>query len=247
MILAFLPALPLMAAAIIPAVVLMILIYRADKREKEPISLLLSLMLQGIYATAFAMVTERLGERLLDSIFSEQTVLYQFFMYFIVVALSEEGFKYLHLYRRTWNSPAFNYQFDAIVYAVFVSLGFALWENIGYAAMYGFRTTLVRAVTAIPGHACDGVFMGVFYGLAKRYDNDNQPQKARLYRRLALLVPLILHGAYDFILSIITPMSNWIFYVFIGVLYLAAFLVTRQISKHDRNIAANAYTYHFGF
>ena len=89
-------------------------------------------------------------------------------MYFGVVAFSEEGAKYFLLKRRTWNSAAFNCQFDGVVYAVFVSLGFALWENISYVLMYGLSTALVRAVTAVPGHACFGVFMGVWYGLAKR-------------------------------------------------------------------------------
>ena len=93
---------------------------------------------------------------------------YNAIMYFGIVAFSEEGAKYFLLRRRSWHSAAFNCQFDGVVYAVFVALGFALWENISYVLMYGLSTALVRAVTAVPGHACFGVFMGVWYGLAKR-------------------------------------------------------------------------------
>ena len=70
---------------------------------------------------------------------------YNAIMYFGIVAFSEEGAKYFLLRRRTWHSAAFNCQFDGVVYAVFVALGFALWENISYVLMYGLSTALVRA------------------------------------------------------------------------------------------------------
>ncbi len=76
---------------------------------------------------------------------------YNVLLYFVVVALSEEGFKYLLLKKRTWYSSEFNCQFDGVVYAVFVALGFALWENISYVLMYGLGTAAIRAVTAVPG------------------------------------------------------------------------------------------------
>ena len=158
----------LIAAAVIPAVFLLVHVYRADKLEKEPAPLLISLVLYGIAATFIALLLERFGSWLLGQYFPENSTPYNVLMYFGVVAFSEEGAKYFLLKRRTWNSAAFNCQFDGVVYAVFVSLGFALWENISYVLMYGLSTALVRAVTAVPGHACFGVFMGVWYGLAKR-------------------------------------------------------------------------------
>ena len=116
-------------------------------------------------------MTEQIGEAILGILLPQSSTAYNVLLYFIVVALSEEGFKYLLLKKRTWYSGEFNCQFDGIVYAVFVALGFALWENISYVLMYGLGTAAVRAVTAVPGHACFGVFMGAFYGLAKRNAN----------------------------------------------------------------------------
>ncbi|MFR7744179.1 MAG: PrsW family intramembrane metalloprotease [Acutalibacteraceae bacterium] len=141
----------LIAAAVIPAVFLLVHVYRADKLEKEPAPLLISLVLYGIAATFIALLLERFGGWLLGRYFPENSTPYNVLMYFGVVAFSEEGAKYFLLKRRTWNSAAFNCQFDGVVYAVFVSLGFALWENISYVLMYGLSTALVRAVTAVTG------------------------------------------------------------------------------------------------
>ena len=161
----------LIAAAVIPAIVLLRFVYKEDRLDKESPGLLLSLVIFGILSTFAAIVTEQIGEAILGILLPQSSTAYNVLLYFVVVALSEEGFKYLLLKKRTWYSSEFNCQFDGVVYAVFVALGFALWENISYVLMYGLGTAAVRAVTAVPGHACFGVFMGAFYGLAKRYDN----------------------------------------------------------------------------
>ena len=150
-----------------------------------------------------------------------------------MVALSEEGFKYLLLKKRTWYSSEFNCQFDGVVYAVFVALGFALWENISYVLMYGLGTAAVRAVTAVPGHACFGVFMGAFYGLAKRYDNFGDEYRSRRCRRFAVLVPVLLHGFWDFDLSIPSPWATVVFYVFVLAFFLRANRLLLHASEND--------------
>ena len=160
--------------------------------------------------------------------------LYCVLFFFGVVAFAEEGFKYLILKLRTWKSPEFDCQFDGVVYAVFVSLGFALWENIGYVLSYGISAALIRAVTAIPGHACFGVFMGVMYGLAKRYALAGEEKKSKLYRQLAVIVPALLHGTYDFIATIDGEGYGWIFVVFIIAVFIWAFLLVRKTARKDR-------------
>ena len=183
----------LIAAAVIPAIVLLRFVYKEDRLDKESPGLLLSLVIFGILSTFAAIVTEQIGEAILGILLPRNSTAYNVLLYFVVVALSEEGFKYLLLRKRTWWSGEFNCQFDGVVYAVFVSLGFALWENISYVLMYGLGTAAVRAVTAVPGHACFGVFMGAFYGLAERYDNFGDEYRSRRCRRLAVLVPVLLH------------------------------------------------------
>ncbi len=223
----------LIVAAVVPAFFLMIRAYRSDRLEKEPPSLLWSLALAGVFSALIALVVERILGRILDAAVPQGT-LYDVLLYFGVVAFGEEGSKYFMLRRRTWRSPEFNCQYDGVVYAVFVSLGFALWENISYVMHYGFSTALVRAVTAIPGHACFGVFMGVFYGLAKRRFNEGGAAGSKALRILAVIVPALLHGTYDYIAS--TDGSIWGFIGFIAALFVVSFVLIGKMSKRDQYI-----------
>lgn len=223
----------LIAAAVIPAVWLMIRVYRADRLEKEPARLLIRLVILGVIATALAGVTEQAGDMLLMSIFPEENILYNFLLYFVVVAVSEEGFKYLLLKKRTWRNPEFNCEFDGVVYAVFVSLGFALWENIFYVLSYGFANAVARAVTAIPGHASFGVFMGVWYGAAKRYDMAGYAEESKRARQRALWIPVLLHGTYDFIATYENEWMSLVFLVFVIWMFRTALKLVKKTSAAD--------------
>lgn len=224
----------LIAAAVIPALFLMLRVYRSDRLEAESVALLWRLARAGVSAALLAIVSERILGLLLEKTVQNET-LYQILLYFVVVAFSEEGAKYLLLHIRTWKSEEFNCQYDGVVYAVFISLGFALWENISYVLHYGLSTALIRAVTAIPGHTCFGVFMGVFYGLARRAENQKRFSEAKTYRGLSILVPMSLHGAYDYIATVAA--STWTFVAFIAVLFLVSYRLIVRMSKTDQFIA----------
>ena len=233
----------LIAAAVLPAVFLLIKVEREDYLEKESRGLLFSLVAFGIISTAIASLGERIGMTILASIFQQESVLYNFLLFFGVVAFSEEGAKYVLLKRRTWNNPEFNCQFDGVVYSVFVSLGFALWENIGYVAMYGLGTAVVRAVTAVPGHACFGVFMGTWYGMAKRREGAGDIDGAKRMRVRALLVPAVLHGFYDFVATYNSDVMNIVFLVFVILMFITAWRLVKHVSANDAYIE----NYRFGF
>ena len=102
--------------------------------------------------------------------------------------------------------------------------------------MYGLGTAMVRAVTAVPGHACFGVFMGAFYGMAKRYDNYGYPEESKRCRRLAVVVPMVLHGIYDYIASSESGSSEWIFLLFVAALFLLTSRMVKRLSQSDRYI-----------
>jgi RsiW-degrading membrane proteinase PrsW (M82 family) len=224
----------LILSAVVPAIILMVKVYRSDRLERESPFLLRQLVIGGVLATLLAMVTERIGESVLGMLVSRGATLYNVLLYFVVVGLSEEGFKYWMMKRRTWYSPEFNCQYDGVVYAVFTALGFALWENISYVLSYGLSTALVRAVTAVPGHACFGVFMGIFYGIAKKEERSGYEQRSKVFRVLAVIVPAVIHGAYDYIVS--TNSSTLVFILFIVVLFVLAYRLVDNASKNDRYI-----------
>ena len=222
-------------AAVIPAILLLVHVMRKDKLEKESPLFILSLIGWGILSTFAAMILERLGSFILSFFFTSQTVLYNVIMYYVVVAMSEEGSKYYLLRKKTWNSPEFNCQYDAVVYAVAVSMGFALWENLIYVFRYGFSTAIVRALTAVPGHASFGVIMGVWYGLERRYDYWGNIPKKKASQILAFVLPVLMHGTYDFLCtSLYGWQGNLIFIAFIIVLFSVSWRMVNKASANDR-------------
>ena len=226
----------LIAAAILPAIALLVFVYRMDRLEKEPRPILRKLLLRGALSTLVAMALEYAGSYLMASASRGGGKLFDIIYFFIVVGLSEEAAKYFFLKKSTWFAESFDCQFDGVVYAVFVSLGFALAENICYCLEYGLGTALIRAVTAIPGHACFGVFMGAWYGIAKRYDNFGYPEKSRNARLMSLLLPTLLHGTYDYCATRESAVYSVIFIVFIAVMFITAFRLVRKLSAADQYI-----------
>ena len=166
-------------AAILPALLLLVYIYNQDTVDKEPPNLLFNLLLMGVVAALASIVLEQIGTTILNSFVSPENPAYVIFLAFLVVAVVEEGTKFYLLHRRTWKNPNFNYRFDAIVYAVFVSLGFAAFENIGYVFGYGITVAPARALLAIPGHMSFAVFMGSLYGRAKLVFAYGDQEKSR--------------------------------------------------------------------
>ncbi|MCR4676153.1 MAG: PrsW family intramembrane metalloprotease [Sphaerochaetaceae bacterium] len=229
-------------AAIIPAVILMVYVYKSDRLEKESPRFLGSLIVSGILSALVALVLEWVLSAILDSVTGISETAYNVILYFIIVAGSEECSKYFFLRRKTWKSREFNCMYDGVVYAVFVSLGFALWENISYVMRWGLSVALLRAVTAIPGHACFGVFMGVFYGQARGYAFMREVNKKKVMNVLSVLAPVVLHGAYDYIASSTAENSSWYFIIFVAAMFIVSLIMVKNMSKNDRYFRLNRST-----
>ena len=220
-------------AAVVPAVVLMRYVYRQDRVDREPPRLLGGLALRGVYAALAAIVLETLGQSVLNAMVSRDNPRHVVLTAFLVVAVVEEGTKFFFLYRRTWRDPNFNYRFDAIVYAVFVSLGFAAFENVKYVFSYGLSVALPRAILAIPGHMGFAVFMGWFYGRAKLRSDLGDGLGARVNLALGYLAAVFLHGMYDTCCMTGTARSTLVFAAVVAVLYLAVFRLIRREARND--------------
>lgn len=206
-------------AALLPALFLMRYIYRADKAEPEPGYLLRSLALQGVWAAFLAMVLEMAGQWLLNLLVPAKSALYLPVLAFGVIGFSEEWAKFFFLKRRSWNDPNFNYRFDGIVYAVFVSLGFAAFENLKYVFHYGLSVVVPRALLAIPGHMAFGVFMGVFYGRARQCARQGRTARAKANLAAGVACAVVLHGFYDACAMAGTSAATLMFFGFVAVMY----------------------------
>ena len=118
-----------------------------------------------------------------------------------------------------------------MVYAVFVSLGFAAFENILYVFRYGLSVVLPRALLAIPGHMGFAVFMGCFYGRAKLCEacGDETGKQGNLF--LGWLSATVLHGIYDSCAMIGSGASTVAFLGFVVLMYI---MVLRRIDRESR-------------
>lgn len=224
----------LILIAVVPAIILLVKVYQKDKVEKESPRMLITLVICGMVSTVPALLVEMLGDYILLSLLSSDSLIYHMITCLIIVAFAEEGSKYLLLKLRTWKSWEFNCLYDGMLYSVYISLGFAVWENINYSLTYGWGTALVRAVTAVPGHACFGVFMGMFYGFSKQYEHMGKSALSKLYRILAVVVAAVIHGFYDLILTVELPMVVFLAYVI--VMFVLAFRLVHKMSDMDRYI-----------
>jgi len=196
-------------ASLAPVLIILLYIYFRDKYEKEPLGMLVKALLAGVLIILPVIFVERWLSAL--SPFSGKVGAAAWHA-FVVAGSTEEIFKYLALYLLIWKSPSFNEKFDGIVYAVFVSLGFAAVENVMYVMEGGLQTAAIRALTAVPAHAIFGVTMGYYLGIAHMYE---ELKKEYLLRAIA--IPVLLHGIYDFILMV---EIGWLLILFIPYLVL---------------------------
>jgi RsiW-degrading membrane proteinase PrsW (M82 family) len=201
-----------------PVLIFLYLIFKKDKQQ-EPVSLLLKCFLGGFVAAALAIVIEFLlgiGGRFIDGDFSKS-----FYTAFIIAAGTEEVVKWLIVRKLIWSSKDFDQHYDGIIYAVFVSLGFALIENLMYVFNGGIHVAIMRAVLAVPGHGFFAVIMGYFLSLAKFETNKNK------YLILSLFMPILFHGLYDFCLMYLAALGDKNPVLSLGLVVLFTFVVIR--------------------
>lgn len=180
--------------SIAPIALILLYIFLRDKYEKEPLRFCLFLMVMGMVSVLPILAVELILDFFMET--SWDGFVSSFWQAFFVAGLTEELFKFLILVLFTFNSKNFNEPMDGIVYAVFISLGFALVENI----LYVFENMdhymiigLMRAFTAVPAHAFFAVIMGFYFAQRKFY------QKPLF---IAFFLPFLAHGFYDFILFV---------------------------------------------
>lgn len=218
----------------IPAVLLIIYIYHLDSIEREPVGLLLKLFLFGGLTTIPAGILEEIGVAIMNRIPGLYGTLgYAVLEYFVVVGIAEEGCKHFALRKTTWYDPNFNFRFDGVVYSISVSLGFAAFENVMYILNFGLGVAPIRAVTAIPMHCITGIFMGHYYGQAKYAEFHHLWSRETFYWVFSMLIPVLLHGFYDFAASSEDQLLCTLFFIYVVVLDIVAFVSLKRYARED--------------
>lgn len=136
---------------------------------------------------------------------------------YLVAGLCEELLKYLIAHYAMLNTGEFNHPYGAVVYSLAGALGFATLENVGYVftgdGRIGLVTALFRAALSVPLHATTGVLIGV--SMAEKHWQIGEPKSIPQM----LLVPILIHGTYDFLLSPtdnprVAPLPDNLMYIF---------------------------------
>lgn len=216
--------------AVLPGLYMVYYVYKLDRIEKEPRGLLVKLMIYGAISVVGAVFLETISLNMLGMILYSGSIIYIFFEC-LFVGFIEEGLKFVFLYLGSWRHKEFNYVFDGIVYAVCVSLGFAIVENVMYGMSYGLSTVLLRAVTSIPYHAIFSIFMGQYYGLAK-WEKVHGHSKGSLL--LAFIVPVLIHALYDFGASI--EYFGLLFFIWVFIFEWICFKKLKKLAVMDKQI-----------
>lgn len=213
--------------AILPIYLIGNYYYKKDT-VKEPKKLLQKLFFGGILSTIIVIIISIISFIVFPKyITTEGLNHFELLIYsFIFIALVEELAKWLVIYKIAYNHQDFDQYFDIILYSVFVGLGFACLENILYVftSETAFTIAILRSITAVPGHACFQTYMGYYLGNSKFGDlKDSKKNKI-----LSILIPIILHGLYDYLLL----SANYILLIIYLIFIITMFILTiKKIKK----------------
>jgi protease PrsW len=218
----------LLAIAIAPGLVICLFIYFKDKYNREPLGLMIVSFIMGMLAIIPAVIIQIALTKPVEHIMGEGIYYVAVFSY-LIVALSEEGSKFLVLRFIPYRRKAFDDPFDGIVYAVVVGMGFATLENIGYVMQHGLGTGLLRMFLSVPAHATFAVLMGYHVGLAK-FD----PANKKRHLLLAIFWPVFFHGTFDFFLFV---GKTWLYFGGAVVSFIVAVKLSLKLIRKKQEIS----------
>lgn len=114
------------------------------------------------------------------------------FVCFIVNAICEELAKFFFARKYFSKNIEKTSRLDIISFLVISAISFALVEDVIYVFGSSIGQILVRGI--LMGHVPNQLMMGYFY--AKGAD-----EKKTVYKVLAFVLPILMHGAYNFLLT----------------------------------------------
>lgn len=229
----------LVLLAVLPAILIATFVYKKDK-NKEPLSMMVILFCFGIISSLAVITISYLLEYIFPVLAKDTQVMSLFELFiktFIEIALIEELCKWLVVYFMGYNNKLFDETYDVIIYAVFVTLGFATFENVIYVLENKtFGVAIQRALLSIPGHVAYGIFMSYYLCLARigKLKNNRKEEKKCIVK--SIIVPTIFHGIFDFCLFTGKTIFIVIFIAFVVTLFFMAFQILRELYKMNASL-----------
>jgi RsiW-degrading membrane proteinase PrsW (M82 family) len=218
--------LALLSLALAPGIAIALYVYLHDRHEREPLWLLTVSFVYGALSTLLTLLFSVPLNVLIS--YLGQDAVPAFLSAYFKVALIEEFCKFIFIRFVLYYNRHFNEPFDGIVYSIMVGMGFATAENLVYVFQYGITTGLLRMFTAVPAHAVFAVLMGYFLGKAKFTH-----RRTLYFGILALCLPALFHGSYDYFWMISFMPGIWTGAVISAV--LAVVLARKALRLHDQS------------
>lgn len=193
--------------ALLPVALLAFYMYKKDKYAPEPIGQLLKALAYGAISVPVSLLIS-VPLSLFGLVFQNPTNVSQAMSTsFFGAAIPEELAKLFMLWLLLRKNKYYDEYTDGIVYAVFVSLGFAAVENVMYLIQNMDNLVsvgIVRALFSVPGHFGFGVLMGYYYALTTFYSRS--PRKNLI---LLFVAPILAHGIFDSLLFALPTLPEW--------------------------------------
>ena len=180
-------------ASFIPSV-LLFLFLRKNKDDGDYRKSCDKLLWQGVLITTAVGLADAAVVLLwrLTGIGEKNRIVDLLFRTFVVNATVEETMKFLTGKKFIKKDLAKVSRLDVIAYMAIAAMGFGLFEDIFYMFQTNIGQILVRGF--LMGHVGYGMIMGRLYGKGMK-------EGKTLYKVLGILVPILLHGLYNFSLG----------------------------------------------
>ena len=254
-------------ATVLPPIILGMIIWKSDKFP-EPGKFLVASFLLGVaidlplnfliifsedHLAPFLGLDLEALQNYLDGGWKDANAVYPVgegaFMNFFRAAFLEEGLKYALLIFICVRLEALNEPIDAIVYGAAIGLGYAAMENLGYLNSSSFENAwtiemVKQRYYPLVMHLGFGVVMG--WLLSQNLFDETSKFKRRFVLILSLAIPVIYHGAYNYLrASDIFPILTIL--LVIAIVYWTRREQAKKITEiEDKNKIENSdvvYTY----
>lgn len=250
--------------AVLPALVLCAFVFFKDRIEKEPLRLLALLFGAGAVSYVPSTMLERgildlLNKGFADSMHASAEGFVQFtdpkseFTYLALCAFL--GFSLVRiciqwgiLFFVTYRNKNFNHLFDGVVYSVFVSLGFAVAENVHFLIRNDVEFLLPKLITSVPCQLFIGIMMGYFYTMGHMRYAANEIEEKLLksgaiqkdniktsapWLISGIAIPCLLSGIYSLAGSAKGDAITTVFYASVFLTFGVSFFAINQIASKD--------------
>lgn len=184
---------------ILPAILIFLYFYFATE-YKNIHSLIFQVFVIGLF---IAFPAGEINSYILENFSNNNPVNNALLTGFFAGGLVEELLKFSVLYFFVLEHNKIVKPTYILIFGMIVSLGFAIHENYTYVFTnkdkgYQLYVSLVRIYSAVPMHIFNGVIMGCFFAFYKYSKNIK-------FLGYSILVPIILHGSYNFLLGVDFP------------------------------------------